>query len=819
MSSTSGDNDINIVQLLDDCRVADETVREDESDSNDAIMCLLFRNARMSAAYYRISDKILYFVEELIDFQPHYSHASAILREVRPVHVLTLGSPCDHFVKTLVDMMAEQKGEASSNTSSSPSHRSYDLKTMPDNLSLLPSKEYSHVLCEHRVKALHTRSEAEGLSYEEHQLHLQSQSINFQMKLTVHALGALVKFVEKHWHQLKGDVAGDLVFYHLKRSTISDHVLIDEMTFNALQVFRTLNHDASFKRGSNSTSREGASLFKLLSQHCRSSLGYVKLRNLMATPTNNVRELKKRLDFIDFARCPSRAAFIDALSEVIKNVSNLNSIFTKIQHSRGTKRDWKLLYTTIYNVLFLNEFCATHKDEVEIFSELNEKVSASLYGLERSIYSTLDFKLQASKNNRPAIKAGLDVDLDEKKMIKEDIFKRVTVAANIVVDQLPAFLKECVVCFIPDMGHVVAVKKWDQNCDPRSMHEFGFQYMFELNDNYHYKNALCQELDKQLGNVITDILEHEHRIIERLADFVLRFNNHIREPLDVIALIDCLISMAKVSFEKGYVRPRFNDSNVIEIVGGRHPLLELTDSNYVKNDYASGGASKPMKIITGPNSSGKTIFLKQTALLVYLAHIGCNLPASDANVAILHSIHSRMHATESALLNLSAFAIDLTQMARALQNAKRNSLVMMDEFGRGTTGTEGLALLLGALRKFLGQGSYCPHVVVSTHLECPEELLDGSMIDYLTLEHTRDPNDDRIVFLYRVIEGKAPSYGLQIASSVQLDADIVRRAQDFLHDFESICPQPSGIPEGYDEESCSTSDLFLRTIKIPDLSD
>lgn len=131
--------------------------------------------------------------------------------------------------------------------------------------------------------------------------------------------------------------------------------------------------------------------------------------------------------------------------------------------------------------------------------------------------------------------------------------------------------------------------------------------------------------------------------------------------------------MAKVGKERNYVRPLINEHNMLEIKDGRHPLAEINNESYVPNHYMSGGLHRPMKIITGPNASGKSMFLKQVALLVYMAHVGSYLPAAAANISMVHSIHSRLHANESAALNMSAFTIDLIQVLLKL-NVKITSL-------------------------------------------------------------------------------------------------------------------------------------------------
>lgn len=135
-----------------------------------------------------------------------------------------------------------------------------------------------------------------------------------------------------------------------------------------------------------------------------------------------------------------------------------------------------------------------------------------------------------------------------------------------------------------------------------------------------------------------------------------------------------------VAKEKGYIRPKLNENNIHEIKESRHPLLESLYNNYVSNDFYSGGNHSHIKIITGPNSSGKSVYLKQTGLLIYMAHIGSFVPAEEANIGMIVSIHTRIHTTESAAVRLSSLMIDLTQVRPIFLNIFINDVVLTSIF-------------------------------------------------------------------------------------------------------------------------------------------
>lgn len=237
--------------------------------------------------------------------------------------------------------------------------------------------------------------------------------------------------------------------------------------------------------------------------------------------------------------------------------------------------------------------------------------------------------------------------------------------------------------------------------------------------------------------------------------------------------------MSKVASMYGYVRPTINNQNIHEIKDGRHALLELISSDYQPNDFYSSEDAGKVKILTGPNASGKSVYLKQVALIIFLVHIGSFVPATKANIATVHSIHSRIHTTESVTVRLSSFMIDLSQMSTAIYNAKASSFITVDEFGRGTTGCEGVAILAGALRKFLDKDEFCPHVLVSTHLQQVLRYLpDTPKVQALKMQHALC--EEKMVFSFQIKEGVSNSYALDMAKAIGLGDDIVSRAREIL---------------------------------------
>ncbi|RZC42494.1 mutS protein 5-like [Asbolus verrucosus] len=698
----------------------------------------------MGAAYFNFNDKLLYVYEEVVDFGPQFFVTRSLYREVNPKYILSFGNVNDEYIKVLIDTISP----AADITTTTDTARS-----LPPNLFLLSVREYPFETCRALLSEMTLSIDADNTEVEK-ELHINSL-INFDYKLSVYAAGALIKYLDKNWAYFTSD-RDDLQFLHIYQISMKGHVLMDWTTLNALQVFQQCSHDASFKRGLQSSNREGLSVFRLFSSSCKSRLGHACLKNILMQPLNDMNELNKRLNFITFILNPGHQDFIESLQDNIKSLSDISSI---------------------YHTVFVSELGTPYKDHCELLNEFHNSVTAELIGLENSISNAIDFS-DTKAFGRPVIKLGLDQHLDAKKLRRQDIAKHVTAAAKIAVDQLPNYLHECAIVYLPEMGHLIAIKEWEPNCNPEELKELGFQFMFTLRGTIHYKNPLCLELDESLGDINAEIIAHENRILQRLSSFVLKYNKDIREPLRILALIDALIAMAKVSAQNNYVRPNLNNQNVHEIQDCRHPLLELV-SNFESNDFYSGKDYSHIKVITGPNGSGKSIYLKQVALAIYLAHIGSYVPAKTANISMMHSIHSRMQATESASVRLSAFMIDVIQATQAIHNGKSNSLILLDEFGRGTIKDEGFALLTGVLKKFQEKEELCPHILVSTHHQMIINYLPQSrLVDHLKMAHSKE--NGMLLYLYKITKGVSSSFAFDIAVEVGLDEAIVQRARELF---------------------------------------
>lgn len=292
-------------------------------------------------------------------------------------------------------------------------------------------------------------------------------------------------------------------------------------------------------------------------------------------------------------------------------------------------------------------------------------------------------------------------------------------------------------------------------------------------------------------------LAREKMLYESLLDNLAPSIPALQEIAAAVAELDVLAALAERAETLGWVAPEFTDDAMIEITGGRHPVVEAQTANFIANDSLLS-RTRQMLLITGPNMGGKSTYMRQTALIVLLAHCGSFVPATSAKIGPIDQIFTRIGASDDLAGGRSTFMVEMTEAADILNNATENSLVLLDEIGRGTSTFDGLALAW-AIARHLIEKTRC-HTLFATHYfeltRLTQEFRQITNVHLDALEHR-----DHIVFLHSVQEGPASqSYGLQVAQLAGVPAPVIQAAKRHLLQLEQ-----QGISNGIQ------GDLFVET--------
>ena len=288
------------------------------------------------------------------------------------------------------------------------------------------------------------------------------------------------------------------------------------------------------------------------------------------------------------------------------------------------------------------------------------------------------------------------------------------------------------------------------------------------------KEALILRADEKM-------FELENDLFNEVRNKCKEYTSILQKLAKTISEVDMLVAFAKVSSENKYVRPNINDDGVIEIIGGRHPVIEVNNDNYIPNDVYLDD-DKYIMIITGPNMSGKSTYMRQVALTALMAQIGCFVPAKSANLPIFDAIFTRIGASDDIVSGQSTFMVEMMEVNNALSSASKNSLVLFDEIGRGTATYDGMALAQ-AILEYVHENIKCK-TMFSTHYHELTSLEDD--LKHLKNVHVcAEETNGEIVFLHKIKDGAIDkSYGVNVAKLAKLPTEVIVRANDILTKLE-----------------------------------
>ncbi len=308
-----------------------------------------------------------------------------------------------------------------------------------------------------------------------------------------------------------------------------------------------------------------------------------------------------------------------------------------------------------------------------------------------------------------------------------------------------------------------------------------------LTNAERYITAELKEYEEKILGAEEKILSLETRLFGELVSALAEYIQPIQVNASVIGKTDCLLSFATASIANGYVRPRLNDSRIIEIKNGRHPVIEKflpPGEQYVANDIYLDNETQQILMITGPNMSGKSALLRQTALIVLMAQAGCFVPASSANIGLTDKIFTRVGASDNISSGESTFMVEMNETASILNNISDRSLLLLDEIGRGTSTYDGISIAWAIAEYLHSHPSAKPKTLFATHYHELNEMA-GTMPRIRNYHVSVKETDNRVLFLRKLLPGGSEhSFGIHVARMAGMPQKLVRRAEEILKHLE-----------------------------------
>ncbi|KAI0662083.1 DNA mismatch repair protein MutS [Cubamyces menziesii] len=667
--------------------------------------------------------------------------------------------------------------------------------------------------------------------------------------LCLGAIGALLEYLARARAvaELDDEGIGGLEVRNLEPLPLLDVMQINADALFSLQVFED-EHHASIH---SDKTKEGLSLFGILNA-TKTRLGRSLMREWFLRPSLSLSVIKNRHDAVECFIRPDNATTAMSMHGHLQGMKNIPKILVSMKAGKAKVSDWQGLVKFAYHALLLRDSLAelNHGAGVEVVRKLLQALDvASFREIAKTVNGTIDWE-ESTNAARVCVRPHVDDELDNLKHIYHGIDSVLSKVAMQVSATIPAdYASSLNVVYFPQLGFLVCVpmqEEWQGESGVEVLDGWTFQRCV-VRSNRHIRNITNEgtDMDTHIGDLHPAIVDREIEIVQTLQESLLEYAEDIARVCDICAELDCLLSFAAASRSYDYRRPHMTERNVIDIKQGRHPLQELVVDTFVPNDaFIVGGAGlgisledisdydedssnesthhskNSVVVCTGANACGKSVYLKQIALIQYMAQVSwirtnrhsSFMPAESATLGIVDKIFTRIQTRESVSRVQSAFMIDLNQVSLALRNATARSLVLLDEFGK-----DGAGLFCGVLKHLLGSGSSCPKVIATTHFheifhddlfspyKLPvtylhmEVLLTNDADDNIVTEESADgedegrapvPRTDKITYLYKVASGYSlHSHAITCAEIFGVPRRVTDRARyvsELLHKHE-IC--------------------------------
>lgn len=499
----------------------------------------------------------------------------------------------------------------------------------------------------------------------------------------------------------------------------------------------------------------------------KTAMGSRMLKNYIENPLVDINEINNRYSVVETLL--EEFILKEDLKELLYKVYDLERLSGRIAFGNANARDLLQLKTSlsvlpdIYNILNAIKY----KENIDIFKDLYEL-------LDKSIYENPPVGIKEGY----LIKEGYNQELDELKSIRSG--GKDFIAKFEAEEKSRTGIKTLKVGYNKVFGYYIEISKGMTNM---VKDEYGYERKQTLSNCERYISPILKEKEALILNAEERIIELEYNLFVEVRDKIKEYIPKLQNTARIISEIDVLCSFATVSEENNYVKPKLTLERNLNIIENRHAVVEkVLDVEYVSNDIVMPEDTNIL-LITGPNMAGKSTYMRQLAITVIMAQIGCFVPAKEATIPIFDAIYTRIGASDDLVSGESTFMVEMNEANNAISNATENSLILFDELGRGTATFDGMALAQSII-EYIHDEIKCK-TLFSTHYH---ELTDlENTLKYLKNVHVSAYEEDgKITFLHKIKEGSIDkSYGIHVARLANLPDKLIKRADNILSVYEN----------------------------------
>lgn len=607
------------------------------------------------------------------------------------------------------------------------------------------------------------------------------------LDLGIIAAGAILHYLNENQHANLGHITV------LNRIEEDKYVWLDRFTVRNLELLHSPH--------------ENATTLADVIDNTLTPMGGRMMRRWIVLPLKHSKPIQERLDFVDFLKSDSEKN--DAIREILNDIGDLERLISKVAVGKVNPKELVQLKRTLQQVVPLKKLLQNSKNKAVDYligrlHECNEFIEII------QIQLTDEPAIMVGKG--PVIRAGFHTELDEIRNIREngkeyleELQKREAEITGI---------SSLRIAFNNVFGYYIEVRNTHKDKVP---------------ENWIRKQTLVNAeryITEELKEYETKILGAEDRIhqiesalfqevIQQVAQFILQ----VQENALLIARIDCLSSFAQLATENNYCKPEINESFDLVFKNGRHPVIEKqlkTSEEYVPNDLRLSNSDLQIMMITGPNMSGKSAILRQTALIVLMAQMGSFVPAESAKIGLIDKVFTRVGASDNISSGESTFMVEMNETASILNNISPRSLILLDEIGRGTSTYDGISIAW-AIAEFLHENpkAKCKTLFATHYHELNEMTKHYSRIKNYTISIKEIGK--RILFLRKLVEGGSEhSFGIHVARIAGMPPIVVSRAEEVLKQLESSHQQVGNQPTKKKSVKADTANMQLSFFQLND---
>ena len=603
------------------------------------------------------------------------------------------------------------------------------------------------------------------------------------------AAGAILQYLELTQHTQIGHITS------LSRIEEERFVRLDRFTIRSLEIVRPMQDES------------GSSLLNVI-DHTITPMGGRMMRRWLVFPLKEVQSIRDRLDVVEYYyRQPD---FREQVSLSLQRIGDIERIVSKVAVGRVSPREVMQLKNALQACVTLKTECS--RAENEVLKRIGEQVS-----LCESLYRKIDAELETDPpqliNKGGVIRRGINAELDE---LRDIAYKGKDYLLQIQKrESEKTGISSLKIGYNNVFGYYLEVRN---------------TYKEQVPDEWVRKQTLAQaeryitqelkEYEEKILGAEGKILSLETSIFNELVVSMQDYIPALQLNASLVARLDCLLSFANVAEDNRYVRPVIDDSDVLDIRQGRHPVIEKQlppGESYVPNDIYLDTESRQIIIVTGPNMAGKSALLRQTALIILMAQVGCFVPAESARIGVVDKIFTRVGASDNLSLGESTFMVEMTEAASILNNVTTRSLVLFDELGRGTSTYDGISIAWAIVEHLHEHPRAKARTLFATHYHELNEM-EKNFSRIRNFNVAVKEADGKVIFLRKLQEGGSEhSFGIHVAEIAGMPKSVVKRANVILKQLERDNAQPDkvGKPSG-DDLARSREGMQLSFFQLDD---